>query len=182
MCTMAAESGRFVYPTINTMGMYFGPKYETVKGLMSAAACTEQTGFVWRTMNEASDEPFLTLLVARPGHMRNSLLAFLRAIPGVEVVAVVDHPATALEAARQYRPSVLIGDADLSEESLLELLHQLHAELPVLNSVVLVNSLQQQRSFLAAGADDALLKGCLDERLRAAVLKSREWSARAWHG
>ncbi|MFQ5813345.1 MAG: response regulator [Anaerolineae bacterium] len=112
-----------------------------------------------------------TLVVARPGLMCDSLLIFLQATHGVEVVAVVDDLAAALEAVRRLHPHTLVVDADLpSEEALLSLVQQIHAELPALNIVAVVNSFRQQRAFLAAGAGHALLKGCLDERLRAAVV------------
>jgi DNA-binding NarL/FixJ family response regulator len=52
----------------------------------------------------------------------------------------------------------------------LDILQQLRAELPALRSVILANTLQQQRRFLAAGASRVLLKGLLDDRLTAAVL------------
>jgi len=103
--------------------------------------------------------------------MCDSLLVFLQATHGVEVVAVVDEPPAALETARRLHPHTLVVDADfLSEEALLSLVQQLHTELPALSIVALVNSFRQQRAFLAAGAGHALLKGCLDGRLRAAVL------------
>ena len=121
-------------------------------------------------MDPISHEQMSILIASRPGLMCDSLLTFLRATPRVEVVAVVDHPAVALEAARRHSPHTLVVDADLSEEALLAVIQQLSAELPALNSVVLVDSLRQQRAFLAAGAGHALLKGCLDGRLRAAVL------------
>lgn len=120
-------------------------------------------------MSRTSHEPIWTLVAARPGLMRDSLVTFLRATPGVEVLDLVDDPAAALEAAGRHRLDALVMDADLSEEALLAVVQQLNTELPALNSVVLVDSVRQQRVFLAAGAHHALLKGCLDERLRAAV-------------
>ena len=112
-----------------------------------------------------------TLVAARPGLMCDSLLVFLQAAHGVEVVAVADDLAAALETARRLHPHTLVVDADFSsEEALLSLVRQLHAELPALNIVALVNTFRQQQAFQAAGAGHALLKGCLDGRLRAAVV------------
>lgn len=121
-------------------------------------------------MNTAYPAQYSILIAVRPGLMRDALLTFLRAMRGVEVIALLDKPATALEAAHRCRPHTLVVDSDLSEEALLVVVQQLRAELPALNSVILVNSLRQQRAFLAAGANHALLKGCLDERLQTAVL------------
>lgn len=121
-------------------------------------------------MGTTSDAQVPTLIAARPGLMRDSLLAFLRATRRIKVVAVVDDPAAALEATCHHQPHSLVVDADLSEEAVLAVVGQLSAELPALNIVALVHGFRQQRAFLAAGAGHALLKGHLDQRLWTAVL------------
>jgi len=109
------------------------------------------------------------LVVAGPGPMRDSLLAFLEAAPGLGGVRVVNDPATAWQSLRGRRHHTLLLDAEPDPQSTLSLVRQLHAEAPAHKFVVLVNNLQQQRAFLAAGATDVLLKGRLDDRLRAAI-------------
>lgn len=121
-------------------------------------------------MLPTSREQTSALIAVSPGVMRDSLLAFLRAMPHVEVAALVDDGHVILEAVNQHRPRTLVMDANLCQETVLSVVRQLSIERPALNSVVLVDSLRQQRIFLAAGARHVLLKGCLDERLRAAVL------------
>jgi DNA-binding NarL/FixJ family response regulator len=111
-----------------------------------------------------------TVVVAKPGLMRNSLLAFLRATPGVDIVALVDNTATALQIARRLQPTVLLVDTDLAENGVLGIVCQLHAEQPALRSIVLSGNIQEQQRLLQAGASQALLKGFLDERLRQAIL------------
>jgi DNA-binding NarL/FixJ family response regulator len=110
-----------------------------------------------------------TLIVAKPGLMRNSLLAFLRATPGVDVVALVDSTAGGLHLARLLRPEVVVVDTDLAEDGVLAMVQQLRTEQPRLRSIVLVENLLQQQQSLQAGAKHALVKGFLDERLREAV-------------
>lgn len=105
--------------------------------------------------------------------MRESLLAFLSASHGVEIVGIAEEPAALPDLIGRRRPCVLVADADLAEGDLLALVQRLRVDLPELNSIVLVSSLRQQRAFLAAGASHALLKGFLDERLRQAVLDLR---------
>jgi DNA-binding NarL/FixJ family response regulator len=111
-----------------------------------------------------------TLVVAKPGLMRNSLLAFLRGIPGVDIVALVDNTTKALQMVRTLHPAVLLVDTNLAEDGALGMVQQLKIELPGLRSIVLSESVQQQRQSLLAGASQALVKGFLDDRLREAVL------------
>jgi two-component system response regulator DesR len=110
------------------------------------------------------------LVAARPGLMRNALTAFLIGIAPVYVLALTEDASTTAATARARHPDVLVVDGDLSEVEVLDILQQLRAELPALRSVILANTLQQQRRFLAAGASRVLLKGLLDDRLTAAVL------------
>lgn len=110
------------------------------------------------------------LVVVGPGLLRDSLLAFLEATPDLGVVGLVDDPAVARKALRRQRPQMLVLDAELDPQAMLSLVRQLYTEAPAPKFVVLVNSLWQQRAFLAAGAADVLLKGSLDGRLRAAIL------------
>jgi DNA-binding NarL/FixJ family response regulator len=112
-----------------------------------------------------------TLLVAKPGLMRNALTAYLRAMPGVTVDTVGELSDTVLPVVLQRHPNAVILDADVTDD-LLTLLGQLHAQQPNLNYIVLADSVAQQEAALAAGADYALLKGFLDERLGQAVLSS----------
>lgn len=121
-------------------------------------------------MLSLTERRVLVLIAAKPGLLRDSLLAFLRATLRIEIVAQVDEPGATLEAVRCHQPHTLVVDADLTQDALLALIRQLRAEQPSLNCVVLVNGLGQQRTFLAAGVDHALLKGFLDDRLNRAVL------------
>lgn len=122
-----------------------------------------------------ADTSVPTLVAARPGVMRNSLLAFLRTSPLVQVIAIADDTATLLNHLRREPFATLVLDADLCDRFLLVyLLRQLHSEYPLLNCVVLVNNLRQQHLAREAGASTALLKGFLDERLRTAVLNESE--------
>jgi two-component system response regulator DevR len=110
------------------------------------------------------------LVAAKPGLMRNSLLAFLRATPGVDIVAVEGKTAAALLLARSLRPNVFLVDTNLVDEGALEIVRQLKAEQPGLRCIVLSDNLLQQQQSLQAGASQALIKGFLDDRLREAVL------------
>ena len=118
----------------------------------------------------ASAQKIPTLIAARPGLLRNSLLTFLHGLPLVEILGPVDSPADALLALRTGLPQVLIVDADLLAGGLVELLRQVRLDCPGITSIALVNTVAQQRQLLKVGAGHALLKGFLDNRLEQAVL------------
>ena len=121
-------------------------------------------------MRKMDNKRVSTLVVAKPGLMRNSLLAFLRATPGVDIVALVDNATTALRMARTLRPAVLLVDTNLAENGVLGMVRELRAEQPAVRSIALSESIQEQQQLLQAGASHALIKGFLDERLRQAIL------------
>ncbi len=116
------------------------------------------------------EEKTLIVVAAKPGVMRNSLLSYLRTIPNAQVIAVVGSALIALDTIREWQPSLVVVDSDLTEWEMETLLRQLQGELPHIKSIALVESIRQQQVCLAAGANVALLKGFLDEQLRQAVL------------
>lgn len=112
----------------------------------------------------------LVLLVAPAGIQRDSLVAFLKAIPACGPVVPHCEPAAAYAAAQRLKCGTLVVDASLPEAAVLDLTRRVRAELPDCNCVVLAESLSQQSMFQAAGVQHVLLKGRLGEGLRAAVL------------
>jgi DNA-binding NarL/FixJ family response regulator len=121
-----------------------------------------------------TEDPISALVVAKPGLMRNSLVAYLRGVSAIETVALANDTLSALLASRKYHPKVLLMDAEISEEETLWLMRQLRCEQTQVNFIVLIDHLHQQQLFIDAGADQVLLKGFLDERLRRAVLRQEK--------
>ncbi|NJN93491.1 MAG: response regulator transcription factor [Anaerolineales bacterium] len=111
-----------------------------------------------------------TLLVAPTGIMGSSLRTFLRTIPGVRVADQVSSPDEALKVLSHCQPNLLLLDADAANGNLDTRLGQLRLAAPTLNLIVLANSWSQRQDALNAGASSALLKGCLDDQLRQAIL------------
>lgn len=111
-----------------------------------------------------------TILVAHTDIMGSSLRTFLRTIPGVHVVNQVSSLGEALKTLPHYQPNLLLLDADTATGNLVTSLNQLRAAAPTLNLIVLANSWKQRQDALNAGASCALLKGCLDDQLRQAIL------------
>ncbi len=121
-------------------------------------------------MNVQTSKPLSVAVATRSDLMRRSLTAFLQANPELNVTALSNDVTSILTYSHQNRPDVLILDAALSDEVLPMLIEQLHTKHPALNCVVLVDTVQQQKSSLQAGANHALLKGFLDDQLTRAVL------------
>lgn len=114
--------------------------------------------------------PFQILIAAPAGVMSSSLRTFARTIPELHVAALAETPADLLHAAGACAARLALVDADLAEGSLPALLQALHTSCPTLGLIVLANSAVQQQEALAAGAGHVLLKGFLNDELRAAIL------------
>lgn len=102
--------------------------------------------------------------------MGSSLRTFLRTIPGTRVVDQVSCLDEALKILARYQPNLLLLDADATNGNLNTSLGQLRLAAPALTLIVLANSWNQRQDALNAGASSALLKGCLDDQLRQAIL------------
>ncbi len=122
--------------------------------------------------NVYSESTIPVIVVAKPGLMCDSLVTFLQSIPGVGVTAVLDLTAPTLPPAPAQQDRIVIVDGNASKDLIAQLAVQ-RATRPGFRWIVLIDSLQQQRLFRAAGADSVLLKGFLDERLEHAVLAAR---------
>ncbi len=114
------------------------------------------------------------LVAAQHNLMGSSLVAFLRGIPGVQVIDHVDSLPKVREALHRAQPDTLVVDVDLTSvdsfEDCLDLVRDLRSQMALVKIIVLCNTLQQQKSLLTAGSSSALLKGQLGSRLRCAVL------------
>jgi DNA-binding NarL/FixJ family response regulator len=115
-----------------------------------------------------SESALPVVVIAAPGLMCESLVTFLESIRGVHVAAVLDSSCAALPV-HADDAHVVIVDGNANKD-LVAQLAVLHARAPRFRWIVLIDNVQQQRVFLAAGADSVLLKGFLDERLEQAVL------------
>jgi DNA-binding NarL/FixJ family response regulator len=106
-----------------------------------------------------------TLIVARPGRMREGLRALLRTMPKIKIVGHVDQGSAALEMVTRERPALVLLNSSLPFEETWMALKQIKAEWPQTRCIVLVDNLQQQGMAQAAGADGVLLKGFAAETL-----------------
>jgi DNA-binding NarL/FixJ family response regulator len=116
------------------------------------------------------DSSIEVVVAARPGLMREALVAFLAAMPAVRVKYVSDDAPMLLDLLQQDPPHAIIMDVNLGQDTVLALLPRLHATSMPVRCIVLTNDVWQHGAFLSAGADAVLVKGFLDESLRQAVL------------
>jgi DNA-binding NarL/FixJ family response regulator len=101
----------------------------------------------------------LTLIVAKPGRIRDSLQAVLQLIPRLKVVGVTSHNFLALQILAQYKPALILLDVDVPDEGAWVLLKEMQRTRPQTPCLFFVNSIEQQRMARIAGANAALLKG-----------------------
>lgn len=101
------------------------------------------------------------LVAAAAGRMRNSLRFLLRTVPGIQIVGCADDSASALSLASDLRPALVLLDTNLPGEDTATVLQRIKddASQGQPRCLVLVDTRQQQRDAIAAGADVALLKG-----------------------
>ena len=106
----------------------------------------------------------LTLIVARPGPLRDGIEALLASVPEVEVLGKAARASQALSLATQRTPDLLLLEAGLRGRASWCLLGHLQNEHPGLRSIVLADDTDQVREARAAGADAVLLKGFPPDR------------------
>lgn len=104
-------------------------------------------------------DPIAVLVVARPGPLRDSLMALLRSIPGIAAVQQADDAIAGLRFAETARPALVLIDGGLPGGEAWTVLRQVQVRWPCTQSVVLTDTIQLRRRAEAAGANRALLKG-----------------------
>ncbi len=104
-------------------------------------------------------DPIAVLVVARPGPLRDSLMALLRSIPGIAAVQQADDATAGLRFAETARPALVLIDGGLPGGEAWTVLRQVQVRWPCTQSVVLTDTIQLRRRAEAAGANRALLKG-----------------------
>lgn len=97
--------------------------------------------------------PIPTVMVSRPGIMRQSLRASLAACPGIEIVGAYGDGLTALNHVGAQMPALLVIDSNLLDEEAEALLAAVKARYSSTRCLVLTRSSQQEAWAWASGAD-----------------------------
>jgi DNA-binding NarL/FixJ family response regulator len=111
------------------------------------------------------------LVAAAAGIQRDALVSLLRAQPNMTVVAATGDILAVRRRASADPVHAIVLDGALGSHAGEELIAWLRKNCPAVRCIALADGAAQRQAFLAAGADDALLKGCLDEHLLMAVGK-----------
>lgn len=112
----------------------------------------------------------VSLLVGPPGPLRDSLRALVAATP-LSLVTAVDDATEALANIAVCAPALVLIDYDATDPAVWALVRALVAAHPSTRHIVLVDTVEEQRQAVAAGAVVVLLKGFPASRL-AAVIRS----------
>jgi DNA-binding NarL/FixJ family response regulator len=114
---------------------------------------------------DKAEHDISVLIAARPGRMRDSLLAVLKSVPRVSVVGQADCGASALSMIAVSRPALALLDTNLPDGEVTAVLEQIKTLEPRCRCLVLADEMRQLRDAVSAGADAALLKGFPAARL-----------------
>ena len=110
------------------------------------------------------------VVVAPQGIHCDALVSFLRALPSVQVAAVLHDPLSLLSWLASGPGDVAVLDGAIAGGEIGELVRRIGRANPSLHTIVLAEGAAQAEQCLAAGAADVLLKGWLDERLAQMVI------------
>ncbi len=111
------------------------------------------------TTNAIGGLLLITVVLAPSGPLRQELLAFLKSIPGLELVNAATEPGELQQAVEQFAPQLLILVGGALFTPIAETLVQLKRSAASVPCLVLAENRQQIQQAVAAGADTVLLKG-----------------------
>lgn len=120
---------------------------------------------------EPNQQTIPTLVVSRPGMMRQALQAALAAYPWVAVMASAGDGLTALNYTAEHQPGLLVIDSNLLEEEVEALLAAVKVRSPNTRCLVFIRSSQERAQLLASGADAVVLRDGSAQQLQATLLQ-----------
>jgi DNA-binding NarL/FixJ family response regulator len=116
-----------------------------------------------------------TLIVARPGRLRDALSALLTTIPGLRIVGQADDGPSVLRMVAERHPTLVLLDSTLPDDEVKAVVRQIKAHWPQIRCIVLAGNPEQQQIVRNAGADEVLLKGYPAATLLASLEKLLFW-------
>jgi two-component system nitrate/nitrite response regulator NarL len=110
-----------------------------------------------------------TLIVSRPGRLRDGLRTLLSTQPQIMIVGEADDSPSAQQLVIEHNPALVLLDSDLYDGEVQSMLGWLKGEQPHVRCLVLASNLQKQDLARTYGADGVLLKGYALPDLFAAI-------------
>lgn len=101
----------------------------------------------------------LTLIVARPGPLREGLEALLASVPEIEIVGGVEFASKAVSIAADHPLDLLLLDVGLPGDKAARVLASCRRQRPRLHCIALADNMAQEQRAEALGADAVFLKG-----------------------
>ena len=100
-----------------------------------------------------------TLIIAKPGRVRDCLQRALGAITAVQVAGEPDDVSSALAILAKHQPGLVLLYSDQpGDECWATTLRQIKTDSPNTSCLVLADNVREQQAAKAGGADGALLK------------------------
>ncbi len=103
--------------------------------------------------------PVLVLIIASPGDLQNGLLALMTTDPQVKAILIAEDNSSALRLLELHRPTLVLLDMNLPENSALAILKQIASQWPTIRTVAIAGNVDQEQEAKAGSADRVLLKG-----------------------
>jgi DNA-binding NarL/FixJ family response regulator len=120
----------------------------------------------YRTADGKKEEESMSaLIVAQPGLLQDSLRMLMMLVPEVGAISVLEDTTTARARVVEQDPGLVVLDAAMPGDA-LSLVESIRSRRGATRCVVLVDDVQEQQSFQAAGAALVVLKGHPAARLR----------------
>jgi DNA-binding NarL/FixJ family response regulator len=95
-----------------------------------------------------------TVIVSRPGILKESLRAGLASASQIEIIKSVGDGLSALNAIQEYQPKLVVIDSNLLEDEILALLRHVKQMWPAaVCCLVLTTTVRQEKWAVANGAD-----------------------------
>jgi DNA-binding NarL/FixJ family response regulator len=110
----------------------------------------------------------LILTFTKPGGIQESLRLMLQTIQGIRLIGQANNSRSALAMMREWNPSSILLDIDVSEEAFL-FIEKVKTEMKTIRIVVIAGGLQQIKMAEAAGADHVLMRGFSINELKRAL-------------
>ena len=101
----------------------------------------------------------IALVIAQPGPLRDSLVTLLSTLPEIEIVAEARDLSTLNRIREDWQPDIILLEASCLKNGFREALQQIGAVWDKSRTMMLVDSIKQQRLADTAGFDAAYVKG-----------------------
>lgn len=111
----------------------------------------------------------VTLLVAKPGNLRDSLAMLLLALPQIVAVKLAGDAASALQIMGTHRPALVVLDLGLPGAQSWTVLRQIKLRWPYMKCVLLADTVKYMHQAQVYGADKILLKGYSAAKLSSVI-------------